>query len=120
MNTGNLAAPTSLVDARPLPGGSTNEPFSKVQDDYGNYVVTAVHIDVDGGEGGNQTVDFDNTTVNGKFVTYEPRHGISVLMQRTAGTIKVKAPGKENTRTSRRSRASWSTAWWTPVGARWR
>ena len=97
LNTGNLAAPTSLVDASKLPGGSLNEPFSKVQNDYGDYAVTAVHIDVDGGEGGTQTVDFDNTTVNGTFVTYEPRHGISVLVERTAGKVKVKAPGKKFT-----------------------
>jgi hypothetical protein len=94
-NTGNLAGPTSLVDASRLPGGSLSEPFSKVQSDFGDYAVTAVHIDVDGGEGGTQTVDFDNTAVNGKLVTYEPRHGISVLVERTAGTVKVKAPGKK-------------------------
>ncbi|HEX6587238.1 MAG TPA: hypothetical protein VF052_10840 [Solirubrobacterales bacterium] len=93
-NSGNLATPTSLVDARNLSGGSFNEPFSKVQADYGSYTVTAVHLDVDGGEGGDQTVDFDNTQVNAKLVTYEPEHGISVLMERTAGTIRVKEPGK--------------------------
>ena len=94
-NTGNLAAPTGLADASQLPGGSHDEPFSKVQNDYGNYTVTAVHIDVDGGEGGTQSVDFDNTIVNGKLVTYEPQHGISVLVERTAGTIRVKEPGSK-------------------------
>lgn len=93
-NSGNLAAPSGIVDAGQLPGGSSSEPFSAVQAAYGNYDVTAVHIDVDGGEAGNQTVDFDNTTVNGQFVTYEPEHGVSVLMERAAGTIKVKKPGK--------------------------
>jgi hypothetical protein len=91
--SGNLAAPSSIVDAHNLPGGSS-EPFSAVQANYGNYAVTAVHIDVDGGENGNQTVDFDNTVVNGKFVSYEPEHGISVLMERAAGKIKVKEPGE--------------------------
>jgi hypothetical protein len=93
-NSGNLAAPTSLVDTSQLPGGSLSEPFSNAQSAYGNYTVTAVHIDVDGGEGGDQTVDFDNTTVNGRFVNYEPKHGISVLVERAAGTIKVKKPRK--------------------------
>ena len=48
-----------------------------------------------GGEGGTQTVDFDNTIVNGKLVTYEPQHGISVLVERTAGTVRVKEPGSK-------------------------
>ena len=93
-NSGNLAAPSSLVDAAHLPGGSLNEPYSKVQSDFGTYTVTAVHIDVDGGDSRTQTVDFDNTRVNSKFVTYEPRHGISVLAQRAQGSIRVKTPGK--------------------------
>jgi hypothetical protein len=93
-NSGNLAAPTSPVDAGQLPGGSIGESYSKVQADYGSYAVTAVHIDVDGGEGGTQVIDFDNTRVNAKLVTYEPQHGISVLAQRAQGTIKVKKPGK--------------------------
>jgi hypothetical protein len=95
-NSGNLASPTSLVDTSHLPGGSHSGPFSKAQSDYGNYIVTAVHIDVDGGDVGTQTVDFDNTTVNQKFVTYEPRHGISVLLERTAGTIRIKEPGSKH------------------------
>jgi len=93
-NTGNLAAPASIVDASRLPGGSLSQPFSSVQAAFGDYAVTAVHIDVDGGELGSQVLDFDNTTVNGRVVTYEPQHGISVLMERTAGNIKVKKPGK--------------------------
>jgi hypothetical protein len=93
-NTGNLAAPNSLVDTGQLPGGAGNQPYSQVQAAFGNFTVTAMHIDVDGAVGGNQTVDFDNTIVNQKFVTYEPQHGISVLVERTAGTIKIKEPGK--------------------------
>jgi hypothetical protein len=93
-NSGNLATPTSLVDSRNLPGGSTNEPFSSVQAAFGDYTVTAVHIDVDGGVGGDQTVDLDNTVVNGKFVTYEAEHGVSFLLERTAGTVKIKRKGK--------------------------
>lgn len=94
-NSGNLAAPGSIVDARQLPGGSSSESYSSVQAAYGDYNVNAVHIDVDGGEAGDQTIDFDNTVVNGRLVTYEPQHGISVLVERTAGTVKVKEPGKK-------------------------
>jgi hypothetical protein len=91
-NSGDLAAPSSLVDASHLPGGSSNEPYSKVQADFGDFTVKALHIDVDR-RGGDQTVDFDNTRVNGQLVTYEPRHGISVLAERAAGNIRVKNPG---------------------------
>ncbi len=93
-NSGNLATAISLVDTRQLPGGSADQPFSSAQASYGNYTVTAVHLDVDGGEGGDQTVEFDNTEVNGRLVTYEPEHGISFLMERTAGNISIKEPGK--------------------------
>jgi hypothetical protein len=93
-NTGNLADPGDLVDTGQLPGGSGNQPYSQVQAAFGDYTVTAVHIDVDGASGGNQTVDFDNTLVNQEFVTYEPQHGISYLLERTAGKVKIKEKGK--------------------------
>jgi hypothetical protein len=93
-SSGNLAAPTSLVDASALPGGAFNEPYSQVQADFGDYTITAVHLDVDGRSAGEQTVDFDNTNVNGKLVTYEPEHGISFLIEQTAGSVKVKEPGE--------------------------
>jgi hypothetical protein len=93
-SSGNLAAPTSLVDASALPGGSFNEPYSQVQADFGDYDITAVHLDVDARGAGEQTVDFDNTNVNGKLVTYEPEHGISFLIEQTAGSVKIKEPGE--------------------------
>jgi hypothetical protein len=93
-SSGNLAAPTSLVDASALPGGSFNEPYSQVQADFGDYTITAVHLDVDARGAGEQTVDFDNTNVNGKLVTYEPEHGISFLIEQTAGSVKIKEPGE--------------------------
>jgi hypothetical protein len=93
-SSGNLAAPTSLVDASALPGGAFNEPYSQVQADFGDFTVTAVHLDVDARGAGEQTVDFDNTNVNGKLVTYEPEHGISFLIERTAGSVKVREPGE--------------------------
>ena len=101
-NSGNLAAPTSLVDASNL-GGSFNQRFSDVKADFGNYTVTAVHLDVDGRSAGDQTVDFDNTRVNANFVTYEPPppaeglvpvHGVELLAAPVDGTVKVKEPGQ--------------------------
>lgn len=93
-NSGDLATPSSLVDATELPGGSFNEPYSQVQANYGDYTVKAVHLDVDR-RGVDQTINFDNTRVNSRLVTYEPQHGISVLLERTAGTIKIKKPKKK-------------------------
>jgi hypothetical protein len=69
-NTGNLATPTSTVDAGQL-GGPLYQPYSDVQARYGNYPVTHVYLDVDGGWQSNQTVDFDNTVVNRNRVSYE-------------------------------------------------
>jgi hypothetical protein len=68
--SGNLATPASPVDAAQV-GGTYDEPFSRVQADYGNYAVTHVYLDVDGGWYANQAVDFDNTKVNKKLTTYE-------------------------------------------------
>jgi len=92
-----LAAPTNLVDVGPQ--GGPIRPFSNVQAEFGNYTVTAVHLDVDGGAGGNQTVDFDNTQVNANFVTYEaaplaPVHGVQLLAAPVDGTVEVKEPGQ--------------------------
>jgi hypothetical protein len=69
-NSGNLAAPTSSVDASQV-GGSQSDTYSTVQATYGDYTVTHVYADLDGGWFGNQTVDFDNTRVNKQLVTYE-------------------------------------------------
>jgi hypothetical protein len=71
-NTGNLASPTSPVDDSALPGGSPTDTFAGAQAKYGSYSVNYIAIDVDGGAGGNQTVDFDNTRVNSTLYTYEP------------------------------------------------
>jgi hypothetical protein len=69
-NTGNLASPSSPVDADQI-GGGYADPYSTVQSRYGRYAVTAVYLDLDGGWAGTQTVDFDNSQVNGKLVTYD-------------------------------------------------
>ena len=47
LNTGNLAAPTNLVDASQL-GGSFYEPYGQVQATYGSYSVTGISLVVDG------------------------------------------------------------------------
>lgn len=70
VNSGNVASPTSPVDATQL-GGGWAEPYSAVQASYGNDPVTGVYLDVDGGWDSSQTVDFDNTQVNSSLFTYE-------------------------------------------------
>jgi hypothetical protein len=71
-NTGNLATSSSPVDDSQLPGGSFADPYSDVQARYGNYAIKYVAIDLDGGGGGSQTVELDNTQVNHSLYTYEP------------------------------------------------
>ena len=70
-NTGNLASPTSLVDTSQLPGGSEAETYAAAQATYGSYSVRYIAIDVDGGGGGAQTFDLDNSQVNNTLYTYE-------------------------------------------------
>jgi hypothetical protein len=107
-NSGNLATPASLVDVGPR--GGPFQHFSDVKAVFGNYTVTGVHLDVDGGTAGNQTVDFDNTQVNERLVTYEPPppvglvpppvglvplHGEQLLAEPVGGTTpEVKLPGQ--------------------------
>ena len=69
-SSGNLATPTSPVDASQI-GGSNSDSYGNVQASYGNYSVTQVYIDLDGGWYADQTVDVDNTQVNKQRVTYE-------------------------------------------------
>jgi hypothetical protein len=69
-NSGNLASPTSPVDASQL-GGSVSDRYSSVQARYGKYAVTHVYADLDGGWSSDQTVDFDNTQVDNRLTTYE-------------------------------------------------
>lgn len=71
-NTGNLASPTSPVDDSQLPGGSPSDTYAHAQATYGSYNVEYIAIDLDGGFHATQTVDFDNTQVNGTRYTYEP------------------------------------------------
>ena len=66
-NTGNLAAPTNLVDDSQL-GGTFYDPYADAQVKYGSYTVVEIFLVVDGP---NQTVDFDNSQVNEELFTYE-------------------------------------------------
>jgi hypothetical protein len=68
--SGNVAAPSSLVDDSRL-GGSTSDPYSNAQARWGSYAVTHVYLDVDGGWYANQAVDFDNTKVNTSLFAFE-------------------------------------------------
>ncbi len=83
-STGNLASPAFLVDTSQLPGGSYADPYSDVQARYGGYAIKYIAIDVDGGGSGDQTVDIDNTQVNGNLYTYEPQARDVSLRSRTA------------------------------------
>ncbi len=72
VSTGNVATPSFLVDTSALPGGAYSDPYSDVQARYGGYSIKYIAIDVDGGWDAPQTVDIDNTDVNGALYTYEP------------------------------------------------
>jgi hypothetical protein len=88
MNTGNLAAPTNLVDDSQL-GGSFYDTYGNAQANYGNYTVTDIFLAVDGP---NQTVDFDNSQVNNELFTYESaescKHGGYAAFTSSPGPFK--------------------------------
>lgn len=69
-NSGNLASPTSLVDATQL-GGLFYMPYAAVQAAYGALPVVAIFLVVDTSNG-TQTIQFDNSQVNNTIYTYEP------------------------------------------------
>ena len=72
LNTGNLAAPTNLVDTSQLPGGNFYDPYAHAQALYGSYPVTDIFIVVDAcWFAGTQTVWVDNVMVNNTTVTFE-------------------------------------------------
>jgi hypothetical protein len=70
--TGNLLAPTSLVDATKY-GGAFYEPWAAVQAQFSGQVVTDIFLVSDNGPapGYSQTVLIDNTDVNGTLYDYE-------------------------------------------------
>jgi len=70
-NTGNLLTPASLVDASQY-GGTFYEPWSAAQTQFSGQTVTDIFLVSDNGPSGTQTVQIDNTNVNGTLYTYEP------------------------------------------------
>lgn len=74
-NTGNLLAGVNPIDTTHLPGGAFYDPYAAALTKYGSYTVTDLQIVVDASwffPGGVQTVQVDNTNVNGTVYTYEP------------------------------------------------
>ena len=67
-STGNLAAPTNLVDDSQLPGGTFYDAYANAQAKYGAYTVTDIFVVVDGSS---QTAQFDNVQINNKTYTFE-------------------------------------------------
>lgn len=72
-NTGNLFAPTNLVDATQL-GGAFYDPVANVKLSFGSLPVLGIQVVTDTGYavGGTQTVVVDNTQINATTITYEP------------------------------------------------
>ncbi len=92
-NSGNLASPTSPVDATQV-GGTFTEPYAAVQAAYGTYAVTGIFIVVDPSNGP-QTMQFDNSRVNSSTYGYEPkctptgfiRDGIDLTAAQLGGSV---------------------------------
>lgn len=72
-NTGNLVAPTNLVDTSQLPGGTFYDPYSAAQTRYAAYTITGIQLVADGSWALNatQTVLADNVKINSTTVTFE-------------------------------------------------
>ena len=89
--SGNLAAPSNLVDAMQI-GGAFYMPYSLVQLQYGSLPVTGIELVADG-SGGAQTVQFDNSQVNSTTVDYNcfstgfVRDGIDLTAAQINGTV---------------------------------
>lgn len=71
LNTGNLAAPTNLVDTSQLPLGSFYDPYANAQLKYGSYQVTGIQVVADGFSGILQTTHVDNVQINNTTITFE-------------------------------------------------
>jgi len=70
-NTGNLLTPASLVDSSQY-GGTFYQPWAAAQAQFSGQTVTDIFLVSDNGPSGTQTVQIDNTNVNGTLYTYEP------------------------------------------------
>jgi hypothetical protein len=70
-NTGNLAAPTNLVDTSQLPGGAFYDPYAAAQVKYGSYTITDLFVVADNSFPAPQTLLIDNTQVNNFTYTFD-------------------------------------------------
>jgi hypothetical protein len=73
-NTGNLASATEFVDHNLDGAYHYQDSYAAVQTLYGDLAVTDLYLVTDGGwffPGDHQTVDFDNTSINGTVYTYD-------------------------------------------------
>ena len=73
-STGNLVAPTSLVDTTQLDGGAFYDTYAAALIKYGSYEVTGIQLVADGewAFAGDQVVLMDNIEVNSDVVTFDP------------------------------------------------
>ena len=69
--SGNLAAPSNLVDDSQLPGGKFYDPYSLAQANYGSYQITDLFIVADNSFTSSQTLLLDNTQINGTTFSYD-------------------------------------------------
>jgi hypothetical protein len=73
-NTGNLLAPTNLIDTSQLPLGTFYDPELAAKAKYGSYQVTGIQVVADGSWvflDGEQTVLVDNVQINTTLYTFE-------------------------------------------------
>jgi hypothetical protein len=70
-NTGNLLAPTNLIDTSQLTGGTFYDPEVSAEIKYGSYQVVGIQLVADT-FGAAQTVIVDNVMINGNTYTFEP------------------------------------------------
>ena len=71
VNTGNLLQPSSLVDTSQFSGGNFYDNYAHAQSLFSGQTVTDIFIVSDYGPDGSQTVQIDNTDVNGTTYDYE-------------------------------------------------
>lgn len=74
-NTGNLAAPTNLIDTTQLPGGTFYDPYSVAQTKFGAYTVDDIFVVSDLSFASVQTLLVDNTQINSTTYTFDQPQG---------------------------------------------
>jgi hypothetical protein len=74
LNTGNLLAPTNLIDTSQLPGGIFYDPVASAKTKFGSYAVTGIQLVADGSwffPDGVQTAQVDNVMINNSTYTFD-------------------------------------------------